>query len=331
MYWYYSFVLLYHVGMMRNTLLTLLMLGVALPAGSATQNSFYSGKEEGFFFYKDPREKEKKPEQAPPPPPPPEQAPPEPPKAEKKPEDVPFSVAWLRKNLEKLRDLAIDNPSNDNIANYLYANRVMLDKADTFSDKAMEVAQTDPFLDENNRVPIASAMNNWVMGNRLKAKDELLKHLSTKAGLWFFFDSKCKWCAAQYESVKKFGKQHNFLVRNISLDGRPLPGMDQWVPDQGQFKRIGLTLSPSVVVAVPPTTMLIVSQGMTSIQGLEERTLMAASAHKVLPADLRRDYDIYERGRLTDDDLNEKKLPDLDPNDPKAWVQYLRDALKGRY
>ena len=67
----------------------------------------------------------------------------------------PLSVAWLRKNLEKYRDQAIDTPSPENVAAYFYLQRVMMDKAHRFTDVAHEVVISDPRLDENVRRPIS--------------------------------------------------------------------------------------------------------------------------------------------------------------------------------
>jgi conjugal transfer pilus assembly protein TraF len=66
---------------------------------------------------------------------------------------LPLSTAWFRKNLEKYRDRAIDDPSAENVAAYYYLQRVMMDKAHRFTDVAREVVMSDPFLDENQRRP----------------------------------------------------------------------------------------------------------------------------------------------------------------------------------
>ena len=71
-------------------------------------------------------------------------------------EPQPLSVAWLRKNLEKYRDEAIDAPSPENVAAYFNLQRVMMDKAHRFTDVAHEVVISDPRLDENVRRPISS-------------------------------------------------------------------------------------------------------------------------------------------------------------------------------
>lgn len=86
---------------------------------------FIERKSEGWFFYKDPKEL--------PPPPSPILVPPKPAdtanKAPDKDQQEPFSVSWLRENMPKLLDAAIDNPSKENVEAYMYAQRVAMDKS----------------------------------------------------------------------------------------------------------------------------------------------------------------------------------------------------------
>ena len=62
--------------------------------------------------------------------------------------------------MEHYRDKAIDNPSPENVAAYYYLQRVMMDKAQRFTDMARRVVMSDPLLDENPRRPIATFAAN---------------------------------------------------------------------------------------------------------------------------------------------------------------------------
>ena len=62
--------------------------------------------------------------------------------------------------MEHYRDKAIDNPSPENVAAYYYLQRVMMDKAQRFTDMARRVVMSDPLLDENQRRPIATFAAN---------------------------------------------------------------------------------------------------------------------------------------------------------------------------
>ena len=92
-----------------------------------------------------------------------------------------MSVEWLRANLPVLRDRAIDQPTQENVRAYYYAQRIMMDKAQVFSDVAREVTGTDPLLDENLRVPFASAAKAAQLRNANESKAAILEAVAAKA------------------------------------------------------------------------------------------------------------------------------------------------------
>lgn len=287
----------------------------------AEQNSkvFYGDKEEGWFFYKDPRELKPK---APVP------VQPEPPKSEKQVEKKSemFSVEWLRANMDKLRDVAIDNPTDTNIRAYLYAQRVTLDKAQNFANAASVIANTDPLLDENNRIPFASALKASLMRVVGQAREDTLKQMAQKGGIWFFFDSKCDMCRIQYPVLESFRKQYGFVTRNISMDGKALPGMEQFLPDHGQAAGLGLKITPTLVFVVPPNNYMIISQGANSVDGIGDKVLLAANHLKLVPEDLARKQNVFNNGILSTEEM--KGLEQTE--DPEKWVEYLQKALGGK-
>lgn len=308
------------------------VVSILLPSAFAqsSNQTFFGGKEEGWFWYKDPKEAKIKPQTVPQPTKPNESQ--ERSTSTDLQEKTPtFSVKWIRENLDKLRDVAIDDPSPDNVRAYFYAQRVMLDKADRFATAAKQVVLTDPLLDENNRFPYATAARTNVLKLQGEAKREALKYLAGKAGLWFFFDSKCAYCSMQTNVVKHLAVDYGFTVKAISLDGKKLEGFDMpFVRDQGQFKTLNLTLTPTLVLAVPPKTFLVISQGVLAESDADERLLTAAASQKLLPEEISRQVDVFGNGVLSTEDMNNEEAKKL-KDDPKAWVQYVQDRLRTKY
>lgn len=318
---------------LHRTLTLILGLSALLASGAAASSDvFFNGKEDGWFWYKDPPEPPKKKEE-----PKKEEPPPAPVKEEPKKELPPFevkpplfSVEWFRKNMDKLKVLAIDDPSPDNISAYLYAQRVMLERSDNFATLAARASQTDPYLDENNRVPFSTAMRSLVMRGEDTAKKEALKQLSKKAGIFFFFDSRCKFCLIQQQMINAFADQYGFVVFNISVDGKPLPGMTSWRKDDGKFRALGLTITPTMVLAVPPDQYLVLAQGSMSADLFEGRALVAAEDRQLLPPDVLKTTRAYDKGRISPDDLKALGI-DVDPDNPKSWIEFIRKTLGTAY
>ncbi len=293
-----------------------LFIASVLPAwADPAGQPFFQGKEEGWFWYKDPKES---PVQEPPKPKPPAR-----PKASE-----PLSVEWLRKQMPVLLDQAIDDPTRANVEAYLYAQRLAMDKSQRFSEMSQRVVYSDPFLDENNRIPIASFAKSSFLNGISQAADAGLKHLATKAGLWVFFDSRCQHCRIHAETIEAMRKKHGFVVKYISLDGKGLPNIPAWVPDQGQSRSLNVRLAPTTVLVAPPNHFLVVSQGMMAQTQLEERMLVAAESEDLLPQSLLADVRRYDRGVLKAEDT---RGAEVGGEDPAAWVKLLKDKLKGRY
>lgn len=311
-------------------LIAVSVVSATLQGVAVADERFYRKNAEGWFWYKDPKEAKPKEEVTPPVPEP--QAEKATPSKETPSVAKPqmFSVAWLRTNIEKLRDIAIDDPTKENVSNYYYAQRVMLDKADKFASVSKEVVTLDPDLDENNNFPYATAARTNLNRIRENAKAAALKTLAEKAGIWFFFDSKCTYCQMQVHVAKHLAKDYGFLVTGISTDGENLKGWDLPVlRDQGQFRLLNLSITPTLVLVVPPKTFLILSQGILAESEADDRILTAAATQQLLPEELSKEINMYSRGVLQAEDINKEATVAMG-DDPKQWVGYLRNRIRAR-
>lgn len=292
--------------------------------GQAAQK-FYQGKADGWYWYKDPKEAPK-----------PVLAPNRAPQAEAAPkiknapskdaESEPFSVRWLQINMPKLHEEAINNPTHENVEAYYYAQRIAMDKSQRYANMAQQVVATDPFLDENNRVPMSTFANPMFLKQVMDDKSEALKHLAKVGGLWVFFDSTCGFCKPQVFSVNELAKQYGFYTKFISMDGKGIDEVKTFVKDSGQAKRLDLKITPTTVLVVPPNNFYVVSQGLMAQGQLAERLVIVADAQKLFPDEISKKLHVYDRGILTTEDM-----ADGAGDDPKSWVRLLKDRLHGRY
>lgn len=69
---------------------------------------------------------------------------------------TPLSSAWLRENLDRYRDAAVDDPTPAKVRAYLLLQRVAMDRASAFARATQAVTLGDPLLDANVERPIAS-------------------------------------------------------------------------------------------------------------------------------------------------------------------------------
>lgn len=305
---------------------------LAQPAQGAESLDRFERKAEGWNWYQDPVERKApvQPPEAPKKADPPKAEEAKPPKEAKAPGPAPFSVKWLRENYERIRDDAIDNPDDpEKVQAYLYAQRIILDKSQSFATAAQLMSSTDPLLDETNRIPLDTAAKFAVLRGHSDAKQEALKDLAARGGIFFFFDSTCSYCAVQLQALEWLRKDHGFSVKNISTDGKPLPGMDSWVRDSGQARALGLRITPTTLFVIPPAGYYIISQGFHSAETLGEKILMVAGSKGLLRPDLAKRIDIFQRGLVSPEDLRDPALATT-AQDTRAWVKVLQQKIGGR-
>ena len=280
--------------------------------------SFYGDHQRGWFWYEryvDPPEPARKPSE-----------PPSPSSAPRDNTPEPLSAAWFRSELGRFRDQAIDHPTPERIRAFLYLQRVMMDKASRFTDESRKVILQDPFLDENNRRPMATFAVNEANRQSGVATEQSLKAIAKKAALLFFFRSDCHYCSIEVPLLKAMASHFGFSIFPVSLDGRGLPGnpFPDYRVDQGQAQRLGVASTPALYLVIPPNDLRPIGQGTLSMEELIQRILTQSEAaglidHKALD---------QTRGITTQPELiptgPTENLPPGGPDD--AWLKRLQTA-----
>lgn len=306
---------------MKNTYLAVLaatMFAAVPPVHAQAQtqgtpvrsDSIYESKEEGWFWYeREPEipQEEKRKE-------PPKKAPQvqsvikiEAPKADKPPEIEPLSVKWFQQEYLGVMHKAIDDPTEDNVRNYRYATRVLLDKASNFTRQFQKQSLLDTLLDESVRSPFSSGMRGSFQAWTNEAKRKAVQGMNSKAGLWVFLDDECPFCSMQYPIVARMASELKFEVFYITPDGsRPswLMGNNVTVlKDEGQSKTLRIGVRPAVAMVIPPSKVTVLTQGMLSQDLLEERLLVAGDAAGLITGKERKNAFPEERGIMTPEDI----------------------------
>ncbi|MDJ0686779.1 MAG: conjugal transfer protein TraF [Alphaproteobacteria bacterium] len=173
-----------------------LIIICAMPAAAGDMD-FISRHEEGWFFYNE------KPEPEPAPKPKPEEeestaalpAPPE--TIDASPGPIVLSSAWLRENLPRYLDAALDNPTIENVETYKRLERLAVDKATKFAELNHEVTLLYPDLDANTERSLSTAGAQDIDADNAVAAQAILESLSQFVGLLFFFNGDCRPCETQ--------------------------------------------------------------------------------------------------------------------------------------
>lgn len=178
-------------------------------------------------------------------------------------------------NLERLRDVAIEEPTPENVHAYLLLQRLAINRSQKFAEVTQMVTQGDPELDENARFPLATAgaQEEQVVVNQRTV--EALRTISKDAGLFFFFRSDCVYCHKDLAVLRTLMLSTGIKITAISLDGQGIdPALfPNFVIDNGQALRLGISATPAFFLVKPPNVDSVISlgQGYLSLTELEER------------------------------------------------------------
>ena len=217
------------------------------------ENIFYRSGAEGWYWYQDPvKEEEQELVEEPPAPPPakpPEVAGEEPKTPEEAP-PAPFSLKWVQEMLPRYKERAWDNPTQENVQAYFLVQRFAMDRATKFADVAQQVVVGNALLDESMRRPLASFATTYVDRASAAKTDDLLKKLTTKVGIFFFYKS-------------DWGELQSRRFKNTKIDS-------------GQAEALGVRATPAMFLMTEDGRFSALAQSVLSYSELRSRILIVA-------------------------------------------------------
>ncbi len=187
------------------------------------------------------------------------------------------SVAWVRENLPKYLDKAIDDPTPENITAYLLLQRYSMDKSSKFAEKVQLVTLGNPYLDETVNGPNtqgASAINMAIAKRNLeKVRATLMK----KIVLLYVFDEG-ELSLAESGVIHNYENHTGFTVIPVSATGKPLQNglFPDFVTDTNIKKLVNVATLPAVFIVGANKKPISVLQGITAEPDLDYRVINVA-------------------------------------------------------
>lgn len=244
---------------------------------------------------------------------------------------VRLDVAWLREKIPEYKDAAINNPTRENIARFMYAQRYMLDMSSRFAAAAMEFSKFETELDEGRRRPLTAFSLNAFRDETRNSLRSVLSAVNENAHIWFFFSSDCSYCVQQIGVLRSLRSRFDVEVLAISLDGGTLPGLESFevvVDTNGVGESFGVQFTPTLMlVENDGESFTKLGEGLTTLPALQDRVLLAARMQNIITNE---QYQLTQRVRdinvLHDVDgamLADAELMETDPG-------YLAEILRAQ-
>lgn len=246
-------------------------------------DSYWRDRERGWFWYDDPH-----PERNEGPKPKPAAVPTiSAPTAPKKPSEL-VEFEALQKRVEDLRNIAIINPSEQNIRNYLNIQNFVIEKASTFADVAQRVIWATPELDPTvTGRPVNAKALEVFDREQAGARTNTVAQLSQTHALFFFFRSDCPYCHQFAPLLKDFEAKFGLKIVPISVDGGGLPEFRNARADNGIARTLDVRQVPALFLAEPRGGKITpIGYGVLSESELLERiyVVIQPDADKLVPS-----------------------------------------------
>lgn len=140
----------------------------------------------------------------------------------------------MRVELKRREDVAVMNPSDQNLREYLELWQMAQDKGAVFADSWRRVVWTNPDLDYSLRRPVSNASVKQFDAQLEGRQDDQLRALAKEHGLIFFFRSDCPYCHQMAPVLKMLQAKYGIEVLGVTVDGGGLP--DFPTPQDGRSK-----------------------------------------------------------------------------------------------
>lgn len=240
----------------------------------------------------------------------------------------PLSTEWFKENFEVLRDRAVDNPTKENVQALLYAERVMLDKSESFARKKNFYQSVMPNLQEGARLPMTGSAATAFRSFKAEQRQEAMFEIANHAGLVFFYDHDCSHCSVMIPLVNRLFRENKQKIYVIAknLHGKTINRLDSNIeiyPDQGQSDTFNIKVWPAIVMLRPPIDVLVVAQGSLFYSELQKRLINIAFETNILTDDWY--YRVYpeQRGLISNNQLD--GVPDDIQDDPVKLINFIAE------
>jgi conjugal transfer pilus assembly protein TraF len=160
----------------------------------------------------------------------------------------------LRQELKRREDLAVMQPTDENMKNYLELWNMTQEKGAAFADMWRRVVWQNPQFDYALRRPTNTSASNAFDAQRSAQQDEHLHTLAQKHGLIFFFKSDCPYCHAMAPTIKMLADKYGIDVLPVSIDGGPLlPQFAKFTDGRAQAEAWGIERVPALFIGSKET------------------------------------------------------------------------------
>ena len=236
---------------MRSLILIFILINSA--AYAITEDLFFQDKTSGWFWYKDHiMVKNKHSNQI--------QINPE------------AQVDFEKQELDRLLKIAIKQPTQQNLINFIKLRNKIIDQSYKFSLQLQKINLIHPELDQLKTYPVNQVAKEIYRQQKTENVEAKITDLSQTHGLFFIFRSDCRYCHSFAATVKNFANKYNWSVIAITLDGKANPEFPNARSDNGWARKLKISGVPALIMVEPKANKIFpIAIGAISEEDIIER------------------------------------------------------------
>jgi conjugal transfer pilus assembly protein TraF len=180
----------------------------------------------------------------------------------------------LKNTVERALDMAILDPTEVNVKNYIELQNRVSNQASIFANIWQKVLYKNPQLNYALIHPTNTIARQIDLDLQHKKEDVAIAKLAQESGLFFFYSSSCIYCRKFAPILKEFASTYKIVVIPITMDGVIFPEFPETKKDRGHAAKFNVTIMPSLFAVNPYTQKAYpISQGLISQADLRKRIL----------------------------------------------------------
>ena len=164
-----------------------------------------------------------------------------------------ITTTQMRAELKRREDLAVMNPTDQNMKDFLQAWQMVQDKASVFADNWRRVVWQTPELDYALKRPVNNQAIKSHDSQRGASEAQQLRELAKDHGLIFFFRSDCPYCHAMAPLLRQLSQAYGLEVLPVSIDGAGLPDFPRFKDGRAQAQAWGIERVPALFIGSKQT------------------------------------------------------------------------------
>ena len=158
----------------------------------------------------------------------------------------------------------------------------MMDRAERFSDTWMKVVYHNAHLDHTLITPVNHKARHLYFDQKKQSTEQMIKNLAQEYGLFFIFDSRCRFCQEFSPTIQMFSKSYHWEVISITADGGALKEFPRPLENNGIIQKWKVEAFPALFAVNPHTEEVIpIAYGMASIDEIESRIMLLSATKEV--------------------------------------------------